>query len=252
MFCHNCGTKLPDGSAFCPNCGNKVREPGQTSSFDETGYTPQESQPITWPDEEGGPFRYEEGVCPQCGSYNCEIHVQQNVSGGKNFSTGLGCLGFLLAGPFGILCGLCGGTQAKTTHQSMWVCKDCGHQFPTREGKIAELNLLASSLGTVAALGGIALILILFLMCIGWENTYRNFFDGVVHIVFAAFVTLGITAALCSPFVLGIKRKVKQYGYDSIEDFLTPSEMSNLKKTCVIGPAISVIFVLCVLVGILS
>ena len=32
MFCHNCGTKLPDGSAFCPNCGEAVyKEDGDGS-----------------------------------------------------------------------------------------------------------------------------------------------------------------------------------------------------------------------------
>lgn len=24
MFCSNCGTQIPDGSAFCPNCGTKI------------------------------------------------------------------------------------------------------------------------------------------------------------------------------------------------------------------------------------
>lgn len=32
MFCHNCGTKLPDGSAFCPNCGEAVYREDDTSS----------------------------------------------------------------------------------------------------------------------------------------------------------------------------------------------------------------------------
>ena len=221
MFCHNCGSKLPDGSAFCPNCGNKVRGPGQHSSFDETGYTPQESQPITWPDEEDGPSRYEEGICPQCGSYNCEIQVQQNVSGGKNFSAGLGCLGYLLTGPFGLLCGLCGGTQAKTTHQSMWVCKDCGHQFLTREGEIAELNLLASQIGLSIGYGCWVVVCILCTITI-W---------GILA-VFASLVAVGITVACCRSFFLKIQRKAEQYGYNSIGDFLTPDEMSDLKKIC--------------------
>ena len=36
MFCHNCGTKLPDGSAFCPNCGTPVSE--TTEAAHETKY----------------------------------------------------------------------------------------------------------------------------------------------------------------------------------------------------------------------
>ena len=30
MYCHNCGTKLPDDSAFCPNCGTP--QPGAAES----------------------------------------------------------------------------------------------------------------------------------------------------------------------------------------------------------------------------
>ena len=31
MYCHNCGTKLPDDSAFCPNCGTPLSGAAESS-----------------------------------------------------------------------------------------------------------------------------------------------------------------------------------------------------------------------------
>jgi hypothetical protein len=35
MFCENCGTQLPDDSAFCPECGNKILLVENESGIDE-------------------------------------------------------------------------------------------------------------------------------------------------------------------------------------------------------------------------
>ena len=67
--------------------------------------------------------------CPKCGSEN--VQYATKTSGG-GFSAGDSCLGYLLLGPLGLLCGACG---SGTTTEEFWVCRDCGNRFSVREGK---------------------------------------------------------------------------------------------------------------------
>ncbi len=67
--------------------------------------------------------------CPECGSEN--VQYATKTSGG-GFSAGDSCLGYLLLGPLGLLCGACG---SGTSTQEFWVCRDCGNRFSIREGK---------------------------------------------------------------------------------------------------------------------
>ncbi len=67
--------------------------------------------------------------CPKCGSEN--VQYATKMSGG-GFSAGDSCLGYLLLGPLGLLCGACG---SGTTTEEFWVCRDCGNRFSVREGK---------------------------------------------------------------------------------------------------------------------
>ncbi len=65
--------------------------------------------------------------CPKCGNENCSV-INETQTSGKDFSVGKGCLGALLLGPLGILCGACGkGKQTKNTNY--WVCNSCGHKW---------------------------------------------------------------------------------------------------------------------------
>ena len=45
--------------------------------------------------------------CPRCGNENCSV-INETTTTGKDFSAGKGCLGALLLGPLGVLCGACG------------------------------------------------------------------------------------------------------------------------------------------------
>lgn len=62
-------------------------------------------------------------ICPNCESENCNFISQTHTSSG---SFADGCCGFILFGPIGILCGLCG---KDTTTKEFWVCNDCGCKF---------------------------------------------------------------------------------------------------------------------------
>lgn len=66
-------------------------------------------------------------ICKRCGNENCSI-INEVHTKGKDFSFSKGCLGALIFGPIGVLCGACGGGK-KTHNDRYWVCNRCGHQF---------------------------------------------------------------------------------------------------------------------------
>ncbi|WP_191018322.1 hypothetical protein [Treponema zioleckii] len=64
--------------------------------------------------------------CPRCGG-GCQI-IQEFESEGQDYSAGNGCCGYILFGPIGLLCGLCGkGRQERT--RTYWICNSCGNKF---------------------------------------------------------------------------------------------------------------------------
>ena len=62
--------------------------------------------------------------CPKCGSTNIQVVSHTET---KGFGCGKGCLGALLLGPFGWLCGLCGMGKGKS--KILRVCAACGKKF---------------------------------------------------------------------------------------------------------------------------
>lgn len=65
-----------------------------------------------------------EAKCPKCGSSNIQV-VTEGES--KGFGAGKGCLGTILFGPIGFLCGLCGMGKGKT--RAIRMCAACGKKF---------------------------------------------------------------------------------------------------------------------------
>jgi len=62
--------------------------------------------------------------CPKCGSGSCFPISSTRV---KGFGAGEGCCGYVLFGPVGLLCGLCG--MGEGTRQEYWKCGNCGRKF---------------------------------------------------------------------------------------------------------------------------
>jgi|SRR3989344_4899036 len=62
--------------------------------------------------------------CPRCGSKQLQA---TSVGETKGFSTGKGCCGAVLLGPFGWLCGLIGMGESKI--KAKRVCMKCGNTF---------------------------------------------------------------------------------------------------------------------------
>ena len=105
--------------------------------------------------------------CPTCGStnlqYTTESETKVETSGG-GYSGSKGCLGFLLLGPFGLLCGNCGKSQNTTVtnlHKHFWVCSDCGCKFPSLEDLQVEIQRKRDALKSVPQIiiAGVLLII---------------------------------------------------------------------------------------------
>lgn len=70
--------------------------------------------------------------CPKCGSTHLQAVSETHTHGKiKGFGVGKGCLGTLLIGPFGWLCGLCGMGKGsvKSTTSTKRMCMKCGNKF---------------------------------------------------------------------------------------------------------------------------
>lgn len=65
--------------------------------------------------------------CPKCGSGGC-VPINETDTQYKGFGVCKGLCGYLIMGPIGILCGLCG-TGGKTKTRTFWVCPNCGKKF---------------------------------------------------------------------------------------------------------------------------
>ena len=70
--------------------------------------------------------------CPKCGCENIQFATRTS---GSSFSAADSCCGFLLLGPLGILCGLCG---SDVSTEEFWVCRDCGKKFTEADVKAKE------------------------------------------------------------------------------------------------------------------
>ena len=67
-------------------------------------------------------------TCPRCGSTH--LHpITESESDVKGYGAGKGCLGYLIFGPIGLLCGLCGMGEGRTRSRSYWACSQCGNKF---------------------------------------------------------------------------------------------------------------------------
>lgn len=66
--------------------------------------------------------------CPSCGSEYCHI-IEETETTTKGFGLFKGCCGYIVFGPLGWLCGLCGMGKGRTTRKAFWVCNNCGRKF---------------------------------------------------------------------------------------------------------------------------
>lgn len=122
--------------------------------------------------------------CPKCGSdrllSGTDVTTTTKSSG---YKSGLGCLGFLMWGPLGLLCGLCGmGSKTTTKVKDKFVCQDCGNEFPTIEEKKREL--------AVGAAQGIIIGIIAVFVSFGFFGD-GSIFMGLFCLVVGVLMVIG-------------------------------------------------------------
>lgn len=157
MFCHKCGSKLANDATFCHKCGTKVeyvntgpQVPGPTGTYEFTSGTRSQS-------DTSSTLR-----CPNCNSSDLVpiTETTTNVSG-RMFGFEDACCGWILLGPLGLLCGLCGsGVESHTETETYWVCKSCGNKFRNPADIRAEVETGRKTIRVI-----FILLAIVFLAC---------------------------------------------------------------------------------------
>ena len=128
--------------------------------------------------------------CPRCGNENLQVTTQVDVkTQGKNYSGGKGCLGFLMFGPLGLLCGSCGQKQTtSTTNTDYFVCTKCGNKFRNPEDLRAEIEKMEKAPAVFIVLAIIFAVILLILSAFADEMSGFLIFMAVL-----VFVVFGIS-----------------------------------------------------------
>ena len=134
--------------------------------------------------------------CPTCGStnlqYTTESETKVETSGG-GYSGSKGCLGFLLFGPFGLLCGNCGKSQKTTVtnlHKHFWVCSDCGCKFPSLEDLQAEIQRKRDALKSAPQIIIAGILLIAKVLEYLFQNFETKTYYGVFGFIFSSIIAI--------------------------------------------------------------
>jgi len=144
--------------------------------------------------------------CPKCNSKNLQATVETDtkVSGGQGFSGGKGCLGFLMFGPLGLLCGSCGNKKATatTTNKNFYVCMDCGNKFRNPVEAIEEATN-AQRTGHAMGVFMVVLAVLCFIVLIALSAGIGWSLASVI------FLILGLICAVLAPILLVAAKKAK-------------------------------------------
>ena len=185
MFCKQCGKSLAENQAFCDGCGAPTAEPSQKAKS---------SQKIH---------------CPHCSSNDLFPITSTEItttSSGGGFSAAKGCLGYLLMGPFGILCGSCG-SKSKTTvnasSKNYWTCRSCGKKFLDMADLDAQLQKEKAAFPRLIT-GFIALIVFAVIFIIAMLPKLQNFPKNTPPLVPVLLYSLLALIAML-PFILLFK-----------------------------------------------
>ena len=136
--------------------------------------------------------------CPHCGGRRLQITTETDVhTSGKNYSGSKGCLGALMFGPLGLLCGSCGqGQKTTTTNTTYWLCPDCGHKFRRPEDIREQLDDLKKRRTPVYI--AIILILCAFFIIPGivLDVSFAKWFGIIIMVINILLIVMAKTVSI--------------------------------------------------------
>lgn len=219
MYCTNCGRKLTY-ERFCPVCGtenfeldnaNNNQETEEYDYYDDQYYTDDYAYDNSMTQQNEDYSQYGGVVasrlcCPNCGNPHLQITTETStVTTGSNYSAGKGCLGYLIFGPLGLLCGTCGqGQQTTSTNTTYCVCPSCGNKFRNPD---EQQKAIASSKKITIGVLIATVCLVLFLFVLG--NAVDSIEVIVVGGVYGVFVGIML-------LILGVANTVQQSNIDKL------------------------------------
>ncbi len=168
-YCKRCGEALTEDGNRCGTCGSAVTLITPDTTVDLENYLGvQSSSGVAGTQKHGSVY------CPKCKSQKIQTIVESNTEGkGGGYGAGKGCLGWLLLGPLGLLCGACGSeTKITTTSKTFFMCMDCGNKF--RDAK--ELIEEKSKISTWCFIGGPAIIILGIIAGLSWISIALGIF----------------------------------------------------------------------------
>ena len=148
LSCPKCGANLPEGSKFCFSCGENLQQ--NSGSTEETKIRiPEKPVKMNAPtvDWKKGKIH-----CPNCFCTDFTVvseTITYNTTTGGGYSGGKGCVGYLLFGPLGLLCGNCGNKQKITSTnvtKNFFLCSNCGNKFRVPDELKTEIEQIDKSL----------------------------------------------------------------------------------------------------------
>ena len=196
-LCPFCGRAIEDDARYCSGCGKKINE------HDEITHNPITEAMLHYDEMPDVITKRKREIvrCPRCGEHSLHPLSETTTSVqtfGGGYSSGKGCLGWLLFGPVGLLCGGLGQKQRTSIHTD----NECGFKFRNIddwnneiESKIKQQKLEQYSAITLAVLA-----VLFFLIGGGME------FLGILF--FAIGVADGVLAFTLSQ---SIKREKEDY-----------------------------------------
>lgn len=233
--CHRCGTEIDKKTEFCYKCGATIRykeheprlsKPGTVESDDES--MPKRIQPRN---------RLE---CPNCHSSDLIplSETKTDISGG-GYRAGRGCCGWILLGPLGLLCGLCGtGIKSESKTITFWVCRDCGNKF--RSPRDMEAEKFSEGVNECLTLLKGAVI---FHIVGNILNDYNFKFLGIPNWIYITIGAIGITSGVL--WFLGLTVEKLLNDMDSLEE----ADEKEFFRNFMSGATSYFIFFLAVFIG---
>lgn len=130
-LCPFCGRAIEDDARYCSGCGKKINE------HDEITHNPITEAMLHYDEMPDVITKRKREIvrCPRCGEHSLHPLSETTTSVqtfGGGYSSGKGCLGWLLFGPVGLLCGGLGQKQRTSIHTDnklYWICNECGFKF---------------------------------------------------------------------------------------------------------------------------